>query len=210
MIDYPTGTITFLLTDIEGSTELWERYPDAMRSATARHDEIIEKSVELHRGMPIRPRGEGDSRFAVFPQADDGVRSAVDILQKLAGGFSDLPVALKVRIGMHTGTADLRLGDYYGSTVNRCARIRALGHGGQLLLSQVIAEIVRDDLPQGTSLVDMGTHQLKGLSRGEQVFQLSIPGLPNDFPPLSSADSKISRLPAQMTPFIGRAAQITA
>jgi predicted ATPase/class 3 adenylate cyclase len=210
MKDYPTGTITFLLTDIEGSTELWERYPDAMRLVTSRHDEIIEKSVELHHGMVVRPRGEGDSRFAVFSQVDDGVQSAVDILEKLAEGFSDLPFALKVRIGMHTGTADLRLGDYYGSTVNRCARIRALGHGGQLLLSQVTAEIVRDDLPQGTSLIDMGTHQLKGFSRGERIFQLSIPGLPNEFPPLNSAHSNISHLPTQLTPFIGRAAQIAA
>lgn len=207
---YPTGTLTFLLTDIEGSTELWERYPDAMRSAMVRHDEIIEESVGFHHGMLVRPRGEGDSRFAVFPQADDGVQSAVDILQKLVEGFSYFPIALKIRIGMHTGTADLRLGDYYGSTVNRCARIRALGHGGQLLLSQVTAEIVRDDLPQGTSLVDMGTHQLKGLSRGERIFQLSIPGLPNKFPPLNSAESNISHLPTQLTPFIGRAAQITA
>ena len=128
-----SGTLTFLFTDIEDSTRIWEQYPEQMRIAMARHDALIESAVEGQYGLLIRPRGEGDSRFAVFPQADDGIRSAIDILQKLAGGFSDLPMALKVRIGMHTGTADLRLGDYYGSTVNRCARIRALGHGGQLL-----------------------------------------------------------------------------
>ena len=210
MKDYPTGTLTFLLTDVESSTELWERHPDAMRIALARHDEIVDTCVDLHSGMVIRPRGEGDSRFAVFTQAEDGVRSAVDILQKLADGFPDLPFALKARIGMHTGTADLRLGDYYGSTVNRCARIRALGHGGQLLLSQVTAEIVRDNLPTGTSLLDMGSHPLKGLSRLERVFQLSIPGLPNVFPPLASAAAVESRLPAQLTPFIGRSAQMAA
>ncbi len=210
MEDYPTGTLTFLLTDIEGSTELWERYPDAMRSALARHDEIVEGSVDFHHGKVVRPRGEGDSRFAVFPQAEDGVRAAVKILQKLAGGFADLPFVLNARIGMHTGTADLRMGDYYGSMVNRCARIRGLGHGGQILLSQVTAQLVQDDLPEGVSLIDLGIHQLKGLSRGERIFQLWIPGLPNEFPPLNSAAGFDNNLPAQPTPFIGRTAQIGA
>jgi predicted ATPase/class 3 adenylate cyclase len=210
MKEYPTGTVTFLFTDIEGSTQLWERYPDAMRSALARHDEIIEGSVELQHGLVVRPRGEGDSRFAVFTQAEEAVRAGMEIMQKLAGGFADLPFGLKVRIGMHTGSADLRMGDYYGSAVNRCARIRGLGHGGQMLLSQVTAELVQDDLPEGVRLIDMGTHQLKGLSRGERIFQLSIPGLPNDFPPLEAAAGVDNNLPAQPTPFIGRKTQIGA
>jgi len=210
MKDYPTGTLTFLLTDIEGSTALWERDPETMRSALARHDEIIEGTVEDHHGLVVRPRGEGDSRFAVFPLAEDGVFAGVEILQKLAGGFRDLPFGLQARIGLHTGTADLRMGDYYGSTVNRCARIRGLANGGQTLLSQVTAEMARDYLPEGVRLVDLGTHSLKGLSRAEHIFQLWIPGLPNEFPPLSSSTAVENNLPSQLTPFIGRRAQINA
>ncbi len=93
------------MTDIESNTELWENYPDAMRAALARHDELIDAAVAANNGMVIRPRGEGDSRFAVFPQAEDGVRVAVEILQQLAGKFADFPFVLKARIGMHTGTA---------------------------------------------------------------------------------------------------------
>src|SRR5919109_323282 len=103
MTEFPTGTITFLLTDLEGSTELWERYPDEMRSALARHDEIIEGTVKAHQGVVNRPRGEGDSRFAVFPRAEDGARAAVEIQQRLSSGFPDLHFPLKVRIGIHTG-----------------------------------------------------------------------------------------------------------
>lgn len=210
MKEYPTGTLTFLLTDIESSTELWERHPDAMRSALTLHDKIIEESVEANQGLLVRPRGEGDSRFAVFPQAENSVRAAVEILRKLITELPELPFALKVRIGMHTGTADLRMGDYYGSTVNRCARIRGLGHGGQVLISQVTADLVRDDLPEGVIQIDLGTHPLKGLSRGERIYQLWIPGLPNEFPPLDSAAGVDNNLPDQPTPFIGRAKQIEA
>ncbi len=210
MNDYLTGTLTFLLTDIEGSTELWDRYPEQMRSALAQHDAIIEGCVEAYHGRVVRPRGEGDSRFAVFPVAEDAVRAAVEVAQRLAGGFEGLPFPLKARIGMHTGAADLRMGDYYGSTVNRCARIRGLARGGQVLLSQVTAGLVQDSLPPDVSLIDLGTHALRGLSRGEKIYQLRIPGLANEFPPLPSATGFESNLPVPPTNFIGRARDVSA
>jgi predicted ATPase/class 3 adenylate cyclase len=208
MTEYPTGTITFLMTDIEGSTLLWERHPDAMRAVLIRHDALIERIVEANHGVVVRPRGEGDSRFAVFEQAAAAVRAAVGIQQELAAAFSDTPFELKVRAGLHTGAADWRMGDYYGSAVNRCARIRGLGHGGQTLLSQVTAELVRDEPLDGIELLDLGTHRLKGLIRPEKIYQLAIAGLPNDFPPLQSPDSLVHNLPLPTTSLIGRGREV--
>lgn len=204
MTDFPTGTITFLFTDIEGSTALWEQYPEAMRAAMARHDAVIEAAVDEHSGMVVRPRGEGDSRFAVFAAAGDAVRAAAEIQSALNAAFADHLFPLRVRTGLHTGAADFHQGDYYGSPVNRCARIRGLAHGGQTLLSNAVAELVRDELPAGVRLVEMGTHRLKGLTRPETVFQLWLPDLPNDFPPLSSTDTTPGNLPTPPTPIIGR------
>jgi class 3 adenylate cyclase len=204
MADLPTGTITFLLSDIESSTMLWEQYPQEMHQALGRHDEIIEQIVDAHEGTVVRPRGEGDSRFAVFELASDAVKAAAEIQRALAGGFSGLPFALKVRMGIHTGAASLRVGDYYGTAVNLCARIRGLGHGGQTLLSKISAGIVQDGLPTGLRLLDLGSHQLKGLSRPETIFQLWIADLPNDFPPLQADDAVANNLPAPATEFIGR------
>ena len=203
MSDYPAGTITFLFTDVEGSTALWERQPDAMRDAMARHDALIEAAVAGAGGLVVRPRGEGDSRFAVFEQAPAAVRAAAAI-QRALTDLADLPFPLRVRIGLHTGAADWRDGDYYGSAVNRCARVRGLAHGGQTLLSGATAELVRDDLPPGARLVDLGTHPLKGLSRPELVYQLWLPDLPNDFPPLQSAAEVPGNLPTPPTPIVGR------
>lgn len=204
MSDYPTGTVTFLLTDVQGSTKLWEQYADQMSAAMTRHDAIIDESVTQAGGQLVRPRGEGDSRFAVFANAVSAVSAASGIQSRLAAGFDDLPFGCLVRVGLHTGAAEWRDGDYYGSAVNRCARIRGLAHGGQTLLSQATAELVRDDLPEGAALVEMGTHRLKGLSRPETVFQLWLPGLPNDFPPLASDEAAPNNLPAPPTPIIGR------
>lgn len=204
MIDFPTGTVTFLLTDIENSTLLWETYPEAMRSAMTRHDLIVEESVAAFTGVVVRPRGEGDSRFAVFSHAGDAIRAAAAIQQRLAHDSANAPFDVRVRVGVHTGAADWRDGDYYGSAVNRCARIRGLAHGRQTLLSQVTTELVRDDLPDGVTLVELGTHRLKGLSRPETIFQLWLPGLPNEFPPLESAEGFLTNLPEPPSEIIGR------
>ncbi len=208
MPDYPTGTVTFLMTDIEGSTPLWERHADAMSAATTAHDALIDDAVADAGGLLIRPRGEGDSRFAVFERPAAAVAAAAVIQRGLAAGLGDYPFALRVRIALHTGAADWRAGDYYGSTVNRCARVRGLAHGGQTLLSQATAELIRDDLPAGLHLVELGTYPLKGLSRPETVYQLWLPDLPNDFPPLLSPAEFAGNLPQPPTPIVGREQEV--
>ena len=206
--DLPTGTITFLLTDIEASTELWEQYPEAMRTALIRHDAIIDAAVDGHSGVHVRPRGEGDSRFAVFKDAVNAASAAVEIQENMASESWEMPSPLRVRIGLHTGVSDLRMGDYYGSAVNRSARLRGLGYGGQTLVSLTTKELVQDDLPGRVSLGDLGFHSLKGLSRSENVFQLLIPGLPQEFPPLKSLENLPNNLPSQTTEFIGREEEV--
>lgn len=204
MADLPTGTVTFLLTDIEGSTRLWERHPDVMGTAVARHDALLTRCIEAWGGVVIRDRGEGDSFFAVFARATDAVAAACALQRALHAEPWPSPVVLRVRVGIHTGEAELRQGDYYGSAINRCARLRALAHGGQALLSQATWELVRDDLPNEIRLRDLGTHRLKDLQRLEQVYQILHPELPSDFPPLSSLDVVPNNLPPQMTSFVGR------
>ena len=144
MADLPIGTVTFLFTDIEGSTALWEQHPDAAREALTRHDALVETIVAAHEGCVVRPRGEGDSRFAVFDQATDAVRAAAALQQALQAEPWPTPTPLRVRMALHTGEADLRAGDYYGTAVNRCARLRAVAHGGQTLLSQATYDLVGD------------------------------------------------------------------
>ena len=208
MPELPTGTVTFLFTDIEGSTKLWEQFPDGMKASLARHDSLIEESVEDNSGVLVRPRGEGDSRFAVFPRASEAVVAACAIGQALVVEPWETPSPLRVRMALHTGEADLRAGDYYGSAVNRCARLRALAHGGQILLSSVTAGLVRDGLPEGVSLRDLGEHRLKDLQHPEGVFQLLHPDLPADFPSLKSLNILPNNLPRQLTSFIGREGEI--
>jgi predicted ATPase/class 3 adenylate cyclase len=208
MPELPTGTVTFLLTDVEGSTRLWEEQPTAMRQALARHDALIEAAVEQHGGAVVRPRGEGDSRFAVFARASDAVAAAAAIQQALHTEVWPTPAPLRVRVAMHTGEADLRDGDYYGSAINRCARLRAIAHGGQTLLSQATYDLVRDDLPSGLSLRDLGEHCLADLQRPEQVYQLIALRMPVDFPALRSLESRPNNLPLQMTSFIGREREV--
>src|SRR5215203_4798875 len=136
MADLPTGTVTFLLTDIEGSTALWDQAPDSMRLALVSHDALFEAIVRDQGGVHIRPRGEGDSRFAVFAGATSAASAALSIQRAFAAESWPTPLPIKARIAIHTGEANLRDGDYYGAAVNRCARIRGLGHGGQILLSE--------------------------------------------------------------------------
>jgi len=200
----PSGTVTFLLTDVEGSTALWEDAPEAMRSALARHDQFFEAAIRAHRGTPIRPRGEGDSRFAVFASATDAVAAALAIQRGLTAEAWPTPRPIRVRIGLHSGEATLRDGDYYGSVVNRCARLRNTGHGGQVLLTEATAILAQDGLPIGGRLLDLGTHRLKDLTRPERVFQLEADDLPRDFPPLRALDSRPHNLPIVRSALLGR------
>jgi predicted ATPase/class 3 adenylate cyclase len=204
MTELPSGTVTFLLTDVEGSTALWEEAPEATHVALARHDALFDEIVREHHGIHIRPRGEGDSRFAVFTSAPDAVATAIAVQRAFAAEAWPTPRPITVRIGLHTGEAEVRDGDYYGSTVNRCARLRGIGHGGQILLSEATAALVREGMSSGTRLLDLGLHRLKGLTQPERVSQLLAPDLPSDFPPLASLDARPHNLPTHPTSLLGR------
>jgi class 3 adenylate cyclase len=173
----PEGVVTFLLTDIEGSTPLWETHTAAMSVALARHEALVTEVVASHGGRLIKSRGEGDSTLSVFVRATDAVAAALALQQVLAGELWPEGIALPTRAALHSGEAELRDGDYYGQTLNRAARLRALAEGGHVLLSQGTAELVTDQLPAGTSLADVGSYRLKGLSRPEHVFALVHPDL---------------------------------
>ncbi|MCH2516788.1 MAG: tetratricopeptide repeat protein [Dehalococcoidia bacterium] len=204
----PTGVITYLFTDLEGSTQLWQEHPGEMSGVLARHDELLTSVIEEHGGMVVRSRGEGDSLFAVFVRARDAAAAACAVQQAILKEPWPLELSIKVRMALHTGESELREHDYYGPVVNRCARLRGIAHGGQVVLSQATSELVQDALPEGVSLRDMGTHRLRGMERPEQVFQLLHPDLPADFPALESLDEHRHNLPVQLTSFIGRQEEI--
>jgi class 3 adenylate cyclase len=177
-VELPYGILTFLLTDIEGSSKLWELHPAAMGVALARHEALIEATVTAHGGRLIKSQGEGDSTLSVFPRATDAVNAALGLQQALTVEAWPAGLVLPTRTALHTGEAELRQGDYYGQALNRAARLRALARGGQVLLSRVTAELVADQLPAGAELAEVGAQQLRGLSRAEHVFALSIPTSP--------------------------------
>src|SRR5262245_22438584 len=202
MVELPLGTVTFLFTDLESSTRLWEDYPDAMREALARHDAILRDAVASHGGSVVKTTGDG--LHAVFITAPDAARAAVDAQVNLLAESWPLPERLKVRMGLHTGAAEIREGDYYGSAVNRAARVAASAHGGQIVLSHVSEELVRDALPAGVGLMDLGEHRLRDLSRPERVVQVTAVGLPAEFGPLRTLDAFPGNLPLQVSSFVGR------
>jgi class 3 adenylate cyclase len=196
----PSGTVTFLFTDIEGSTQLWENHPEAMRDALAKHDSILREAIESNDGQVIKMTGDGI--HSVFEKAIDAVNATLVAQRNLNIPICDLQI--KVRMGLHSGEAEQRAGDYHGQVLNRAARIMSVGHGGQILLSAVTAELAREQLPADISLLDLGEHRLKDLIRPEHLFQLLASNLPNEFPPLKSLNSLPNNLPSQLTSFIGR------
>jgi predicted ATPase/class 3 adenylate cyclase len=200
----PSGVVTFLFTDVQGSTRAWEESPELMAEALVQHDAAITGAVEARNGVPVKARGEGDSWFIVFESAIDAVAGAAEVQRRLSEVDWATSPGLSVRASLHTGSPDLRMGDYYGPTVNRAARLRAIAHGGQTILSGATYQLVQDQLPDGLSLVDMGDHGLKDLTRPERVYQLDIDELPSAFPPLLSLGSVPNNLPIQLTEFIGR------
>jgi predicted ATPase/class 3 adenylate cyclase len=204
--ELPTGTVTFLFTDLESSTRLWEEQPDAMRSALARHDELLTGAIEHSGGHVIK--GTGDGVHAVFATADAAVVAALEAQRSLEAERWGPIGSLRVRIGLHTGVAEQRGGDYFGPVLNRAARLMAVAHPGQVLCSHVTADLVRDSLPDGVGLLDLGVHGLRDLARPEEVFQVTHPDLGRDFPPLGSLDAAPGNLPAQRTNFIGREAEL--
>jgi predicted ATPase len=202
LAELPSGTVTFLFTDLEVSTRLWDREPDAMRDALARHDEILRESIARHDGYVVK--GRGDGVHAAFATAEAALRSAIDTQVIFDAEQWTVSEPLRVRIGLNTGTAELRDGDYFGSAVNRAARLMDLAHGGQIVCSQSTADLARDDLPNDVTLVDLGEHRLRDLTRVERVFQLSAPELRTSFPALRSLESFTTNLTSQVTPFVGR------
>jgi predicted ATPase/class 3 adenylate cyclase len=197
----PTGTVTFLFTDLESSTRLWERDP-GMQAALARHDEVLRAAVESHRGHVVKTTGDGV--HAVFALASDAVAAAVAAQRALASESWGHVGALRVRMGLHSGAAEQRAGDFFGPAVNRAARVMALGHGGQVLCSQATADLVRDTMPDGVDLLDLGSHALRDMSRPEEIYQVTHPDLERVFPPLHSLETAVGNLPPQRTEFIGR------
>ena len=203
----PEGEVTFVLTDIEGSTRLWEADATLASVAVARHDELIAAVVSDHGGLLLRWRGEGDSTFAVFTDPAAAVGAAVDVQRAMAREPWPEGASILVRIGVHTGQAELRDGDYYGRVVNRAARLRAAGHGGQVLVSGVAAASAAGRLPEGVTLVHLGRHRLKDLAEPESIFQASHPelsSLPSSLAPIAVLDEGRHNLPVAPTALVGR------
>ena len=202
----PTGTVTLLLADIEGSTRLWETQSDVMTDTVARLDKVLVDACTQHHGVRPVEQGEGDSFVIAFARAADAVACAL-ALQRA-------PLApIKLRIGLHTGDIQLRdEGNYIGPTINRTARLRDLAHGGQTVLSGVTESLILDQLPPDVTLAELGNHPLRDLPRPERVVQLCHPDLPAEFPPLRTSSNAVVKphLPLQLTSFVGRRAELTA
>lgn len=202
MPDIPTETVTFVFTDIVGSTRLWEQHPEAMRLALARHDFILQSAIEQHNGRVFKT--VGDAFYAAFADAQDAAAAALAAQRALCTERWQSEIPLIVRIALHTGAAEQRAGDYFGSALNRIARLLAIGHGGQILLSGSTQERLGDRLPEDAALIERGSHRLKDLQHPERVWQLTHPALITDNSPLASLDLAATNLPVQSSSFIGR------
>jgi predicted ATPase/class 3 adenylate cyclase/DNA-binding CsgD family transcriptional regulator len=205
----PVGTVTFVLGDMASSTRLWEQHPDVMPAVLGRIDVLAGEVLVRHQGARPAEQGEGDNLVAAFGNASDAIRYAAELQAALvAEPWPDgIPVAL--RMAVHTGDARLRDGGrYMGEALNRCARLRALGHGGQVLLSAATSALVVEHLADGLFLRDLGSHHLRDLSQPDRIAQLCGPGLPFDFPALRALDRTMTNLPTQITSFVGRAAEL--
>jgi predicted ATPase/class 3 adenylate cyclase len=196
-------TLTFVFTDIEGSTRLWEQHGDAMRIALAEHDDVLRQSVEVRGGTVVKTTGDG--MLAVFDEPVVAIASAIAAQHALDAVTWGDTGALRVRMAVHCGPATERDGDYFGTTLNRAARLMALAHGGQIVTSETVALLVREvELADGAQLRDLGEHRLRDLSRVERVYQIDAVGLTGDFAALRSLDAYSTNLPSQLTSFIGR------
>lgn len=205
MTESPSGTVSFLFTDISGSTRLWDLYPAEMAPAQSHHDRALREAIAAHGGYVFSSAGDGLG--AAFPNARDALAAAIDAQRAIDG----TPVAddlLRVRMGIHTGTAEERDGDYFGSTVNRAARISAVGHGGQIVLSEATVERLGRALPENVQMVDIGEHRLRDLSEPERLYQVVARGLQESFPQPRSVDAYPNNLPIQLTSFVGRSADV--
>ena len=213
----PAGVVTFALTDVEGSTDLWEAHPGVMAGVMVRHHELAADIAEAHNGRMPRSQGEGDSTLTAFARATDAIDAMLAFQRAVLHEPWPEGIKLRVRAGMHTGEAEVDHGDYFGTALSRTARLRALARGGQVLLSQATAEVVADRLPSGITLRDLGRVHLKGLERAEQVYQLCAPELPDLAPATVLVDAAADqvRLPLPITlesagaAFVGRSGQLS-
>jgi class 3 adenylate cyclase len=206
-----TGTVTFLFTDIEESTKLWQLHPEAMGTALSRHHALLKEAITVHGGYIFQIIG--DAFCAAFSTAQDGLLAAMKAQRALAAETWGELGMMRVRMALHTGNAQVQAGEYTsgeyvsGLTLSRAARLLSAGHGGQILLSLPTTELVRDQLPDETELRSLGVHRLKDLIRPEDIYQAVVPDLPSEFPPLKTLDARPNNLPSQLTSFIGRAAE---
>jgi predicted ATPase/class 3 adenylate cyclase len=203
----PSGTVTFLFTDIQGSTQRWEREPAAMSQALHRHDDLLRSAIESNSGYVFKT--VGDAFCAGFPTAGAALQAALAAQRAVAAEPWPTADPLLVRVALHAGAAELHDGDYFGPAVNRVARLVGAGHGGQILLSLSAEQLVRDCLPPEVSLVDLGEHRLKDLHRSERIFQLLAPDLPSDFPTLRTLSARAQNLPVQRTSLVGREQELS-
>jgi class 3 adenylate cyclase len=200
--------LTFLFTDVEGSTRLWERNPREMQSALARHEVLLRTAIEGSDGDVVKTTGDG--LMAVFTAPVAAVSAAIAAQVALFAEPWPSACPIRVRMGIHTGEAEARGGDFFGPAVNRTARIMAVGHGGQVLLSGSTVALLDGGMPETSALRDLGEHRLRDLGRPERLFQLTHPGLPAEFPPLATLDRRPNNLPTEASPFIGREPELQA
>lgn len=198
----PSGTVTLMFTDIEGSTSTWEKHPKDMELALARHYQLLQNAVSAAGGTVFKTVGDGVC--AVFERAPQGLDAAITAQRSLQTEKWPGELTLRVRIGIHTGDCQERGRDYFGQTVNRVARLMSAAHGRQILVSGTSAELLSDNLPSEVSLLDLGSRRLKDIDRAEHVFQVVAEGLQRDFPPLRSDPQRKDNLPEDISSFIGR------
>ena len=202
MNNLPSGTVTYLFTDIEGSTKLLQQLEEKFASLLADHEQILREACESRGGTVMDIHG--DSFFVVFPGVLDALQAAVECQRRLHAHKWIDGISVRVRMGLHTGEAQISSTGYMGMDVHRAARIAAAGHGGQVLISQATCDLVEKELPHGVTLRDLGEHRLKDLRQPKHLYQLVMEGLPSDFPPLKSLNVSSHNLPTQLTSFIGR------
>jgi class 3 adenylate cyclase len=184
MAELPSGTVTFLFSDVEGSTRLLTRLRSRYADVLGEHQRLLRAAFDEHHGREVHT--EGDAFFVAFARASDAIAAAVSAQRSLASRPWPEDVEVRVRMGVHTGEAEVRLDDYVGLDVHRAARICAAGHGGQVLISSSTRELVDDELPDDVAFRDLGEHRLKDLDRPEHLFQLVVGDLPAEFPALAS------------------------
>ncbi len=201
----PTGSVTLWFSDIEGSTQRWDAYRDAMQAALRRHDALMHAVIAEHGGHVFKTIG--DAFCAAFQSPSGALAAALGVQRAMGAEDWSAVNGLRVRLALHAGETDERDGDYYGPTVNRVARLLSTAHGGQTILSSAVAELLQGELPPGCSLRDLGRHRLKDLAKGEHVYQLVTPDLRADFPALRSLETLSNNLPLQLTTFVGRASE---